>query len=68
MRKVKINLTWLIIITLLIISSYQTYALASISSQLNESGVSFGGKAKSNYNFSTGGNSLGELPDMAGGC
>lgn len=67
MKKIKINPTWLIVAALIVISSYQTYALASISSQLNENGISFG-KAKASYNFSAGSNSLGELPDMAGGC
>lgn len=67
MKKVKIPFVWLIVIGLLLISSYQTYALASITSQLSENGISFG-KAKANYNFGASGTSLGELPDMAGGC
>ena len=67
MEKMKKNLPLLIIIILFAISSYQTYALASISSQLGENGISFG-KAKANYSFSASGSSLGELPDMAGGC
>jgi len=67
MKKIKIPFLWIIIVTLLLISSYQTYALASIGSQLTENGISFG-KSKVNYNFSTSSSSMGELPDMAGGC
>ncbi len=67
MKKIKTSFLWIIIVALLLISSYQTYALASITSALNENGISFG-KAKANYNFSASGSGLGELPDMAGGC
>ncbi len=67
MKKIQTSLLWSLIITLLGISSYQTYTLASIGNQLNKNGLSFG-KAKVSYNFSSTNNSAEELPDMVGGC
>jgi hypothetical protein len=67
MKIVKIHPLGILVIVLLFISSYQTYALASLTGQLNQNGISFG-KSKANYSFSTNTNDLGELPDMAGGC
>lgn len=67
MNKLKNISIGIFVASLMLVSAYQTYALASISKALDENGISFG-KAKASYSFSSGGGSLSELPDMAGGC